>query len=149
MPDAVSFTGSMCPVYWVLAEVGTKILYAESLDVSNAGKIDLKTVHSFIGYVLALNLLFRFVRAYKGNRYARWRDFLPSGRFYLHSLRSYAIAFVSGSPENYLGHNPIGRIGATALLILIAIQAVTDLMLAGTDLFSHPLVSGLPSGSLP
>ncbi|MBL4580210.1 MAG: cytochrome b/b6 domain-containing protein [Gammaproteobacteria bacterium] len=121
-----------------LAGVGTTILFANSFDASNAGKINLKKVHAFIGYVFALNLFFRFVWAFTGNRYARWRSFLPGGRGYLHSLRSYVTAFVSGPPENYLGHNPIGRIGVTLLLILISIQAVTGLVLAGTDLFFPP-----------
>ena len=122
-----------------LVGVGTTILYANSIDASDAGKVSLKKVHAFIGYFFVLNLLWRFVWAFMGNRYARWRSILPGGKGYLHALRSYVTAFVSGPPENYLGHNPIGRIGVTVLLILITIQAVSGLVLAGTDLFYPPI----------
>lgn len=121
-----------------LLGVGTTILYANSIDASDAGKVNLKTLHTYIGYVFALNLLWRFVWAFLGNRYARWRAILPGGKGYLHALRSYITAFLSGPPENYLGHNPVGRIGVTLLLILITVQAVTGLVLAGTDLFYPP-----------
>lgn len=122
-----------------LLGVGTTILYANSIDASNDGKVLLKTVHSYIGYVFALNLFWRFIWAFMGNRYARWRAILPGGKGYFHALRSYMTAFLSGPPEQYLGHNPVGRIGVTVLFILITIQAVTGLVLAGTDLFYPPI----------
>ncbi len=122
-----------------LLGVGTTILFANSIEASNAGKVNLKTLHSYIGYVFALNILFRFIWAFMGNRFARWRAILPGGKGYLHDLRSYITAFLSGSPESYLGHNPVGRIGVTLLLILITVQAVTGLVLTGTDLFFPPI----------
>ena len=54
--------------------VGLVILNASALGVSNAGKVDLKTVHVWIGYVFALNLGARLIWAFAGNRYARWRQ---------------------------------------------------------------------------
>lgn len=124
-----------------LLGVGTTILYANNIDASDDGKVLLKTVHTYIGYVFALNLFWRLVWAFMGNRYARWSAILPGGKGYFHALRSYMSAFISGSPENYLGHNPVGRIGATLLFILITMQAVTGLVLAGTDLFYPPIGS--------
>lgn len=121
-----------------LAAVGLVILNAGSLDISDAGKITLKTIHTLTGYVLALNLIWRIVWAFFGNRYARWRAILPGGKGYWHSLRSYVSAFISGGPARYLGHNPLARAGITLVLLLVAIQAVTGLVLAGTDLFYPP-----------
>lgn len=122
-----------------LAAVGITILNAGDLDVSNAGKVTLKTVHVSIGYVFVLNLLWRIVWAFLGNRYARWRSILPGGKGYVHALRSYFAAFIAGRPEPYVGHNPLGRLGITALFVLITVLAVTGLMLASTDLFYPPL----------
>lgn len=122
-----------------LAIVGIVILNAGSLEVSNAGKVTLKTLHAWIGYVFALNLLWRIVWAFLGNRYARWRSILPGGKRYFHAIRSYVAAFIAGRPEQYLGHNPVGRLGVAALFLLIFIQAITGLVLAGTDLFYPPL----------
>ncbi len=140
-----------------LVAVGLVILKAGALDISNAGKVTLKAIHVLIGYVLALNLLGRILWAFIGNRYARWRSFLPGGKGYGGRVRRYASAFVSAAPEQHLGHNPLGRLAATALLLLIFLQVVTGLVLAGTDLFYPPFghwiaqwvaAAGVPPASL-
>ncbi|MBS1190556.1 MAG: Cytochrome [Rhodocyclaceae bacterium] len=122
-----------------LTAVGLVILNEGSLGITNAGKASLKTVHVWIGYAFTLNLLWRLVWAFLGNRYARWRAFLPGGEGYFQAVRSYIAAFIAGHPEQYLGHNPLARLSTTALFLLIAILAVTGLVLAGTDLFYPPI----------
>jgi Ni/Fe-hydrogenase 1 B-type cytochrome subunit len=121
-----------------LAFAGLAILNASSLDVPKTGKIILKTVHVWIGYVFVLNLLWRIAWAFLGNRYARWGAVLPGGKGYFRSIRSYVAAFKTGNPQQYLGHNPLGRLGVAALYLLITIQAITGLVLTGTDLFYPP-----------
>jgi cytochrome b len=128
---------ALCVV--ALAFIGLVILNAGNLDISNAGKVTLKTVHAWVGYVFALNLAWRVVRAFSGSRYARWRSILPGGKGYLHALRSYVADFIAGHPQQYLGHNPAGRLGVAAMLLLLASQAITGLILAGTDLFYPPI----------
>lgn len=122
-----------------LALVGFMILNAGGLEVPNSGKATLKTIHTWIGYVFVLNLLWRIVWAFFGNRYARWRSMLPGGKGYLHALRSYVASFIAGHPEQYVGHNPAARLGIAVLLVLIVIQGLTGLVLAGTDLFYPPI----------
>lgn len=122
-----------------LMVIGFAILKSSSLELSNAAKITLKTIHAWIGYVFALNLIWRFVWAFFGNRYARWHAILPGGKGYLKAFRRYVGAFFSGHPEQYAGHNPVGRLGVAVLLLLLTVQAVTGLVLAGTDLFLPPI----------
>lgn len=122
-----------------LAGVGFVILHAGDLEISNAGKVNLKTVHTWIGYIFVFNLIWRIAWAFLGNRYARWRAVLPGGKGYFRAIRSYVAAFIAGVPEQYLGHNPVGRLGIAALFFLISIQAITGLVLAGTDLFYPPI----------
>ncbi|MBK9131548.1 MAG: cytochrome b/b6 domain-containing protein [Gammaproteobacteria bacterium] len=122
-----------------LAGIGLTILNAGGLGVTNDGKAALKTLHVWVGYVFALNLLWRFAWAFLGNRYARWRAILPGGRGYFEALRRYVAAFRAGRPEPYVGHNPAGRLGVAVLLLLLAVMALTGLVLAGTDLFYPPL----------
>lgn len=122
-----------------LIAVGTIILNANALGIGNPGKVSLKTLHVWIGYAFVANLCWRIIWAFLGNRYARWREMLPGGPGYLQSLRSYVACFIAGHPpEQYVGHNPLGRIGIAALFLLILIQAGTGLLLAGTDLFYPP-----------
>ncbi|MEJ8569702.1 cytochrome b/b6 domain-containing protein [Elongatibacter sediminis] len=124
-----------------LIVVGTVILNAGTLGIPNDGKILLKSVHVLIGYVFALNLLWRLVWAFVGGRHARWRAILPGGRGYVGELRGYLSRLGSGRQGQYLGHNPLGRIAIFLLLLLLLNQAVTGLVLAGTDLFYPPLGS--------
>jgi Ni/Fe-hydrogenase 1 B-type cytochrome subunit len=122
-----------------LIAVGVAILNDKALGVTNDGKILLKTVHVWIGYVFTLNLLWRFVWAFIGGVHARWRAILPGGRGYMNDVRSYIADFIAGRPRQYLGHNPLGRIAVTFLLLLLLTQAITGLVLAGTDLFYPPI----------
>jgi Ni/Fe-hydrogenase 1 B-type cytochrome subunit len=122
-----------------LAIIGLIILNADALELPTTGKLTLKTIHVFAGYLFALNLLWRIIWAFFGNRHARWRAILPGGKGYFQAVRSYIAAFLAGHPEHYLGHNPLGRLGVSLLFLLMAIQATTGLLLAGTDLFYPPL----------
>ena len=122
----------------MLIALGVAILNAGALGVSTDGKILLKAIHTWVGFVFTLNLLWRFVWAFFGSGHARWQAVLPGGKGYLGSVKSYAVAFVSGNPERYLGHNPLGRLAIFVLFLLMLIQAVTGLVLAGTDLFYPP-----------
>lgn len=128
-----------------LIAVGVAILNGKALGVSTEGKILLKTVHVWIGYVFALNLLWRLIWAFIGKNNARWRAILPGGQGYLKEAGSYISSFRAGQPRQYIGHNPLGRIAVTLLLLLLFTQAVTGLVLAGTDIFYPPLGSWIAS----
>jgi cytochrome b len=122
-----------------LIGLGLVILNAKTLGVSTDGKILLKTIHVWIGYLLALNLAWRLLLAFTGGPRARWRAILPGGRGYLTEVRNYLAGFRSGQSRQYIGHNPLGRLAVTTLLLLLTSQAVTGLVLAGTDLFMPPI----------
>ena len=121
-----------------LIATGLEILTGNLLGLSPQGKIALKSVHVFLGYVMAANLLWRFVWAFFGNRYARWRSILPGGAGFAGALRAYVASFLTGEPQQYVGHNPLARIGVTLLFLLLLVQMTTGLVLAGTDLFWPP-----------
>ena len=124
----------------VLGLIGTAlvILNGDGLGLSAAGKVSLKSLHVSLGYAMTLNLLWRFVWAFFGNRYARGRAILPGGRGYLTSLMAYAASFWSGEPQQYVGHNPMARVAVTVIFLLQIVQVATGLVLAGTDLFWPP-----------
>jgi len=121
-----------------LAAIGTAILYDSELGVTDAGKILLKTTHVWFGYVLALNLAWRIIWAFIGNRHARWSAIIPFQRGYGASLKSYLGGMIRGDVRPYLGHNPVARAMVALLLALLALQAVTGLILAGTDIYYPP-----------
>ena len=132
-------TGSTQSPCWRSWSWATSFSTAAPLELPRTGSLKLKMIHTWVGYVFAVSLLVRIVWAFLGNRYARWRAILPGGRGYLSALRSYVKSLVSRHPEQYLGHNPLGRLSMTAMLVLIIILAVSGLVLAGTDLFYPPI----------
>lgn len=122
----------------VLAIFGLLLLNEKYFEFSPAGKILLKTLHVYTGYVFVLNLLWRLVWALVGSRRARFSAFLPGDRGFSAELRNYVRGLRKGDPPAYLGHNPLGRLMITALLFLLITQALTGLVLAGTDLYKPP-----------
>jgi cytochrome b len=122
-----------------LIAVGLVILNGKLLGISGEGKVLLKTLHVSLGYVFALNLAWRFIWGFIGNRYARWSAILPLGRGYFASIGEYLRSMRSPQPIVYAGHNPIARLMVGLLLLLLSVQAVTGLVLAGTDIYYPPL----------
>ena len=121
-----------------LMSVGTVILNYKLLGVGTDGKVLLKTVHVYIGYVFAINLTWRLIWGFIGGKYSRWKTILPLGKDYLHSLRGYITAVKSGEPPAYLGHNPVARLMVCLLFLLLTTQAMTGVIMAGTDVYMPP-----------
>lgn len=121
-----------------LISIGVVILNYKILGVNNDGKILLKTTHVYIGYVFALNLIWRLVWGFIGNRYSRWKAILPIGKGYWRSVNEYVSGAKSGESPQYLGHNPVAKLMVVFLFLLLVTQATTGLVLAGTDLYMPP-----------
>lgn len=121
-----------------LVAAGVVILNAKVLGISGDGKILLKTVHVYIGYVFVLNLLWRLIWGFLGNRYVRWSAILPIGKSYWKSLRAYISGAKAGNIPQYAGHNPAAKLMVSFLFVLLTVQATTGLVLAGTDLYMPP-----------
>lgn len=124
-----------------LATFGLAILNDKAFGVSSDGKIVLKTLHVYVGYVFVLNLAWRIVWGFIGGHYSRWKRILPFGGGYTSELRAYVRGARSGKAPSYLGHNPIGRLMVSLLLLAMITQASTGLLLAGTDLYKAPFGS--------
>ena len=121
-----------------LLGVGLVILNDKILGISNDGKILLKTVHVTIGYVFALNLGWRFVWAFLGNQYSRWKAIIPFTKEHRASFKTYIEGLRNNNPVFFLGHNPLGRLMVAFLFLLLSTQAITGLVLAGTDIYFPP-----------
>jgi len=121
-----------------LIGVGLVILNSKSLDISTDGKIILKTTHVCIGYIFALNLTWRIVWGFLGNRYSRWKTLFSFGKKYRESLRALINGVRNKQPADFLGHNPVAKPMVVLIFLLLTAQAITGLVLAGTDLYLPP-----------
>lgn len=120
-----------------LLAIGLIILNGKSLGVTTEGKILLKTIHVYIGYVFALNLSWRLIWAFFGNRYSRWKSIIPFTKEHRAAIR--ACMKNRNGPVFFLGHNPLARLMVALLFLLLSTQAITGLVLAGTDIYFPPL----------
>ncbi|PIW47365.1 MAG: cytochrome B [Zetaproteobacteria bacterium CG12_big_fil_rev_8_21_14_0_65_54_13] len=125
----------------LLLLVGLLMLYKKDLGITSLdAKIAIKEVHILIGYIFALNLLLRLVWGFVGNRFALWRNIVP-GRGFGAQLAAYVASIKSGRPQQFLGHNPLGRLAVVLLMLMLLSQAITGLVRAGTDVYYPPFGS--------
>lgn len=122
-----------------LIAIGLIILNSKALGISGDAKILLKTIHVYIGYIFVLNLIVRIVWGFFGNKFVRWKEVLPYGKTYWSSLANYVKKITKKSRPEYLGHNPIARLIVSIFFVLLILEGITGLILAGTDLYMPPL----------
>lgn len=123
----------------ILIFVGLVMLFKSELGISSVeAKIGLKTLHVTVGYVFVLNLVWRIVWGFVGNRHARWSAVLP-GPGTLRRLRAYRASLQEGRPQQYAGHNPAARLSISVVYLVLLVMATTGLIRAGTDIYYPPL----------
>lgn len=127
----------------VLTFVGLVMLFRRELGITEMPtRVAIKQVHVIAGYVFVLNLLWRIVWGFIGNRYARWRALLPASPS---ATRAYLASIRSDRPQQYAGHNPLGRLSVTGMLFLMLVMAGSGLIRAGTDLLFPPFGGAVAS----
>ncbi len=118
---------------------GFLLSYRKVFDIHGPeAKYALITAHTLIGYVFGLNLLWRLIWGFVGNRYARWPSLLPN-RQSLKAVGFELRALSRRQPLAYVGHSPLGRISMTLMFMVMILLALTGFIRAGTDLYYPPL----------
>src|SRR5512146_3270949 len=80
-----------------------------------------RDIHVVLGYTVLGLIAFRFVWGLVGTHYARFSSFLFGPRATLRYLEGIA----RGSPENHVGHNPLGSYAVYAILVLGVLTGVS------------------------
>ena len=121
-----------------LSFLGLVMLNKGAIGISgNEAKIGLKVLHVSVGYVFAVNLVFRIIWGFAGDRYSHWKTLLP-GKNFKSELKSYKASLASGKPQTFVGHNPKGRLAVLVMMTLLTIMMVTGMIRAGTDIYYPP-----------
>ena len=102
--------------------------------------------HIWVGYGIAVLLVFRLVWAFFGSGSSRIRNFLYSPRQAIDHLR----AMARKRPHHYLGHNPAGAMMIFALLLSLTALVVTGLFVQGGYLKQGPMagITSFAAGGL-
>lgn len=94
-----------------------------------------KAVHLYAAIVFTLSVLSRFVWMFAGNRWARWRWFVPTRRSRWQglgvTLRFYT--FLRADPPGEVGHNPLAGLVYLAVYALCLVAIATGLALYGAS----------------
>ena len=107
----------------LLLLTGFLFMYRKQLAIdSRDSKFLIMTLHSWIGYVFAVNLVGRLIWGFFGNRYARWRALLPTWRSLL-ALASDLRALCQRQPYQYVGRSPMSRLAVTVMFLLLLSQS--------------------------
>ncbi|MBA6264183.1 cytochrome b/b6 domain-containing protein [Colwellia sp. Bg11-12] len=118
----------------LLIVFGSIIYFSKDLGVSTDGKVLLKTIHVWIGYVFATNLIFRIILGFVGKGFERWGQTLPFSKAFKKELAD----FKQDKNKVFKGHSPLGKMMVAAFMISLTVQMVSGLVIAGTDIYYPP-----------
>lgn len=111
------------------------------LGVPHDFRESINILHAKVGYLLVATFTLRILWAFVGNKYARWGDMIPYTREKWaaigQTVRWYLGGF-RGSPAPAKGHDQLASLFYIALFVVLASQAVTGLLLAGTEFDMFP-----------
>jgi len=113
----------------------------EMLGAKKAVRGQINYIHAYVGYAFVCTFILRIIWGFIGNRYARFSDIIPFssekrsaiGR----NIRWY-LSWFSGTPARVVGHDPLASLFYMALFIVLILQALTGLALAGVELHLFP-----------
>ncbi len=103
---------------------------------------DFMTLHSYAGYLVAGLVVFRVIWGFLGSRHARFRDFVHRPRVVIDYMKQ-ASRFQA---PRYLGHNPAAGAMIVALLIMLALSAVSGIALYGATENAGPMAGMFSAG---
>jgi cytochrome b len=92
-------------------------------------------MHIWLGYLAATLVVLRVVWGFIGSESARFASFVRSPA----EVFGYLGALVRFSSKRYLGHTPAGGAMIVALLLMVAVTAVTGFVNQAQDLGTGPL----------
>ena len=91
---------------------------------------DGETLHRWLGYAASALVCARIVWGFVGSRYARFSDFFPT----VARVKQHFRHLLSGTHDDYPGHNPVGALMMFALMALVLGLGATGSM-QGLDAF--------------
>ncbi len=101
----------------------------------------MRFIHEIFGFVLLSTLILRVYWYFAGNRWSRWREFLPltadQHKRLLRTLGYYG--YRRRMPDLEVGHNPLAAMFYMGVYFLVAVECFTGLMLFAT--VSHTAIA--------
>lgn len=96
----------------------------------------LKKNHTFFGYSLAVTFTLRIIWGFAGNRYARFSDLISFKKEHWTAISGNIKWYLSGfkgHPPVAIGHNPLASLFYLPLFIVLTMQVISGIILAGLE----------------
>ncbi|MCR4287998.1 MAG: cytochrome b/b6 domain-containing protein [Deltaproteobacteria bacterium] len=94
-----------------------------------------------MGHAFVVTFFLRVVWGFIGNKYARWGDIISYNRERRHAIWQDIKWYVSGfkgAPYRTAGHDPLASIFYIAVFAVLALQAVTGIIMSGIEFHTFP-----------
>ena len=102
-------------------------------------------LHTSAGYAIAITVALRILWGFVGPRRARFADFVTGPTRVLGYLRD----LLTGRAKRHLGHSPAGGAMTVALLVALAVTALSGMATLAVEEGQGPLAGIVTSASLP
>ncbi len=91
----------------------------------------IRFTHFLFAFIFTATVLFRIYWAFAGNRWARWRQFIPTSRPRMRALGRMGryYAFLQARPPAVIGHNPLAGAAYIGLYVVFGLQIATGFAL--------------------
>ena len=101
---------------------------------------DIRFIHFVTAFVFTMSVLFRIYWMFLGNRWASWRQFLPTKAARRRGIRRMLAfyLFLRQKAPAVIGHNPLAGLAYAVVFLLFLIQILT-----GFALYSLPFAGGV------
>jgi len=88
----------------------------------------IRYIHFVTAYVFVINFMVRIYWLFKGNRFEKWRNFVPTSKAFLHEMKEVIQIDVLMTKNKHLvslGHNSLAGFSYLMLFLLMAAQIIT------------------------
>lgn len=134
----------LVPVWDPLVRIGHWVLVA-AFATAYFTEGEPQWLHTFAGYAIAVTVAARILWGFVGPRRARFADFVTGPGRVLGYLRD----LLTGRAERHLGHSPAGGAMTVALLVALAVTALSGIATLAVEEGEGPLAGIVTSASLP
>jgi Ni/Fe-hydrogenase 1 B-type cytochrome subunit len=135
---ALSFTGYYIHSPFIVGQVNRPFLMGW-----------FRFVHEAFGMLFIALFLLRLYLFFRGNRWVRWRAFLPLHRKQWSEMLDMAkfYLFIRPRPVSKIGHNPLAALSYLAVYTMVLVQIVTGLVMY--EWLRHSAILGFLVGWIP
>lgn len=109
--------------------IGNPIVIQSSAEASEQFLMGtIRYIHFIAAYVFFFNFLFRIYWGFVGNKYANWKNFIPTNKNFIKGMFEVIkvdVLMIKRETNFHVGHNPVAGFSYFLMFIAFAVQCIT------------------------